>query len=555
MRPTKLTSQLFFELPPVLAHYVKAERNLWVEGNPRRGRISMLNRTGNFVDLETLAAERRQLIETMGHERARSLRYRTGFEQGRRDGALHYETYGQNARLALQAPLVFGQLQGRFIAETIKFDFDLDARTLYRELRLESCVEAVIHRMTLAEEGTCVCWATAGYLAGNVSEILGRRSITMETECTCQGAAACRFVTRLEGEWAGEAAWVRKAMKGETFDAELARRDVLIASAQKAARRAQSSLNNMMKRMRSDLLIETIVADSEAMLPVMKRIRQLMNSPAPVLLTGEAGVGKETLGRAIHYGGPNKTKPFVIVDCLGLKGPLLAQELLGYEKGYTLGAVRSHEGAIRRADGGTLYINGIQEMDLELQGRLLRVIQDGVVTPLGAESPVKVDLRFIVSLRGEPTETLRSGALREDLYYVLSVGAVNLPPLRERTDDLLQLAETFLREFKARYDKPEVSMSQSFKQMLVDCAWPGNVRQLRNVLEHSVVAAPNRELKPEDLPEEILATRWRRPAQALTREVIQAALKRTHNNKSAAANLLGVGRTTLWRAMKRLSLE
>lgn len=555
MRPTKLSSNVFLELPPVLSHYVAGERNLWIDGNPRRGRVSLLKRTGNFVDLEAQAVERRHEIEIMGIYRVRALRYRIGFEQGRRDGARHYVSSGENAQVALQTALVFGQLQGRFVAEPVRFEFDLDARTLYRELILRSCAEAAVHRMTLLDKEVCVCWGTAGYLSGHVSEIVGRRVLTLETECLCNGGETCRFVSRLDPEWGEEAAWVRDAMQMHTVAEEFARRDELVASAQKAARRAQASLSDLNRRMRSDLLMESIVADSEAMEEVMQRTRQLMASEAPVLLAGEPGTGKETLARSIHYGGDRKKKPFVTVDCRGLKGALLAQELFGYEKGAMPGVAQAHKGACARAHGGTLYLNEIAQISPDLQGRLLRVLEEGSVMPLGAETPVRANLRLIAGTHADPLEEVGNHGLREDFYYALAVGRIDLPPLRERGTDIICLAENFLRELKKRHERPGVTASSEFNAFLLECAWPGNLRQLRNVIEHAVIMTQDNRLKPADLPDEILATRWARKPQALTGEAIEAALKRTRNNRSHAAEMLGVGRTTLWRAMKRLGIE
>lgn len=554
MRPTKLSSKVFLELPPVLAHYVDAERNLWVDGNPKRGRLSLLNRSGHFTDLEARAVERRHLIRLLGVDRLRALTYRVGFEQGRRDATRHLQTFGDNARLALQAALVFGQLQGRFVAEPATFEFDLEKRTLYREIALHSCAEAVVHAMSFGDRDRCVCWETAGYLSGHVSEILGRRVHTLEVACLCHGDESCRFVSKLDSEWGDEAAWVRAALDAPTVDDELRRKDELVEAAQRAARRAQAALNDIERRMRSDLLIETIVADSPVMAPVIRRAQHLMAGKAPVLITGEAGTGKETLARAIHFGGGRKNRPFVAVDCIGMTNALLTQELLGYEKGAIPGAIQDYKGAVARSSGGTLYLNEATRLSYEQQGLLLKMLEEGAVTPLGAEKPVKVDLRVIAAIRTNPLDAVSTGALREDLFYVLAVGRIDLPPLRERESDILRLAELFLKEFRGRHGREGVTMSRDFIDVILHSAWPGNVRQLRNVIEHAVILAHDRELTPADLPEEVLASRWTKQPQDLTEAVIRATLKRTNNNRSRAADLLGVGRTTLWRAMKRLDI-
>lgn len=555
MRPAKLSSNVFLELPPVLAHYVEADRHLWIDGNPRRGRLSMLNRSGKFVDLEAQAVERRQLIEMMGVERARGLQYRMGFEHGRRDAQRHIQTFNKNTRLALQAALVFGQLQGRFVAETKNFEFNLDESTLHREVELTACSEAAIQTMTRSGWDECVCWNTAGYLSGHVSEILGRHVITLETSCLAHGGEACNFTSRLDAEFGAEADWVREAMRPQSFEQEIEKRDRLIEIAQKAARRAQAALGNLNNRHRSDLVLETVVADSEAMTPVVQRARQLMATEAPIIITGEPGTGKETLARTIHYGSERKRKPFVEVDCDGISDLLVDQELFGYEQDAFQGATLRHTGAYVRAHGGTLFLNKVCELSIETQGRLLKAMDTGAVEPLGADELLRADVRIIAATHEDPKEAVESGRLREDFYYTLAVGRLDLPPLRERQTDILRLAEDFLRDFQKRYGRAQVAMSGSFKKVVMDCAWPGNVRQLRNVIEHAVIMSGGGELTPADLPEEILATRWTRQPGELTEEVIRATLSKTHNNRSRAAQLLGVGRTTLWRSMKRYGIE
>jgi len=555
MRPSKLSSSLFLELPPVLAHYVEAERHLWVEGNPRKGRLSVMNRAGSFTDTETEAVERRHLIATLGAQRTRALLFRTGFEQGRRDALRHLENFGENARLSLQAALVFGQLQGMFIAETKRFDYDSEKKTLLREIVVRACSEAAIQKMAgVVAKGEGVCWKTCGYLSGHVSEIIGKRVLTMESHCAGSGADHCMFVSKLDSEFGEEAGWMRAALQGANVDEEIKQRDALVSSAQKAARRAQSALMNLNKKMRSDLVLETVVVESEIMGGVAHRARQLMASDAPVVICGEPGTGKETLARTIHNGSERKKKPFIEVDCEGMTDSMIEQELFGYEKDAFQGATLRHTGAFVRANGGTIYLNKVTELPIEIQGAILKVMETGIVTPKGAEKGQKIDIRVIAGMDEDPVDAKDEGALREDLYYALAVGRLDVPPLRDRQTDILRLAEDFLRDFQKRYERPQVSMSAAFKQILLDCAWPGNVRQLRNVIEHAVIMSSGGELEAKDLPEEVLAARWTKQPGDLTPEVIKATLSRTNNNRSKAAELLGIGRTTLWRSMKRYGI-
>ena len=556
MRPKKLSSNVFLEFPPILSHYLEADRNLWIDGNPKRGRISMLNRSGRFVELEAMAVERRQLYQLLGPIRVRSLTYRTGFEQGRRDAVRHYQSFSENARLALQAALVFGQLQGKFTVEPVRFEFDLDERSLYRELLCTSCAEAVVHRMTLADTDGPVCWSTAGYLSGHVSEILGHPVVTMETECIAAGGKVCRFISRLNHEFGDEAAWVRDAMVMKSVDDELEKGSRLVASAQKAARRAQALVSGMSKKSPPIAASrpKEIIGGSEAMQPVVRRMRHLSTSKAPILLTGEPGTGKEALARSIHMESERKARPFVLFDCQAMEPSQIANELFGAEPGTSPGRVGA-KGAYAAAEGGTLFISDLAYLNRESQGRLLQLMQtDAPSSEMNDEAPSEADVRIVTGLELDPEDAMAQGLLREDLYYAFALGRIDVPPLRERGPDILRLAERFLSELRTRNARANLAMSDDFKDMLMGCAWPGNVRQLRNVLEHAAIMSNEDLLVPGVLPDEVLSDRWNREPRELTEDVIRAALNRTHNNRSKAAELLGVGRTTLWRAMKRLNV-
>lgn len=503
------------------------------------------------MELETLAVERRQLMQLLGKDRARALKFRTGFEQGRRDGARHYGSFNENARLALQAALVFGQLQGRFIVDPKRFEFDLEAGTLFREIECDSCVEAVIHGMTMSDAEESICWNTAGYLSGHVSEILDRRVFTVETECVANGGECCRFISRLDAEFGSEIDWMRAALEMESVNAEIEKRDRLVKNAQGMARRAQRAYGALGRQLEMNARAHSVIANAEAMEPVMRRMRHLSASNAAMLLTGEAGTGKETMARAIHRNSARKSGPFVIMDCRAIGADLVDQELFGFarESGES-----GETGFLARAHAGTIYIDGIAAMPAESQIRLAAVIREGKIVAPDATPDAPCDVRIICGCDEDPQEMIAQGRLTEKLYYALAMGRIDLPPLRERGADIIPIADKFLQESKTRHNRPEAAMSDEFKSILIAGAWPGNLRQLRNVIEHALLMSSGGVLTPDTLPDEVLTDRWNREPRELTEEVIRAALQRTGNNKSKAAELLGVGRTTLWRAMKRFSV-
>lgn len=555
MRPTKLSQHVFLELPPVLSHYLEGARNVWLESEPREGRLTFLNRVGFFMDFEAAAVERRHLIESLGWQRARSLCFRMGFEQGRRDATRHLSVFQGNVRLALQSGPVFGQLQGRYIADPVHFEYDLEQRTLYREIAFDESLEAKAHQIVAGTIGQCGCWKTTGYLSGHISEIVGRRVYCIESECVGKGDDRCRVVGRFEPEWAQEADWVRDAMKALPFEEEIAQAERRAARALKNTKQVQLKLNALTGRLKGDLLLNELVAQSDAMQKVMTRAAQVADSDRPVLIVGEGGVGRKTLARAVHFSGARKTGPFEVLDLSGLEPHLVMQELAGFVPGAFPGAVRAHQGAAQRAHRGTLYLHDLANLDAEAQRILYQILEEGSVTPLGDAQSAPVSVRLIAATSAEPHEMRSAGKLREELYYALSVARIDIPPLRERGSDIIRMAEAFLREFAEVHEREPLAMSKECRQVLQDCAWPGNVRQLRNVIEHAVLFAQRNLLTINDLPEDIVLSRFKKASEELGEDVIRLALRKTRGNRSAAAELLGVGRTTLWRAMRRMNIE
>lgn len=551
MVPQKFSTSLFSELPPILGHYVESERNLWVEGNPRRARLELLGRPGRFLDLEASAVERRNLVQVLGPDRARMLLFRMGFESGRRDARRHMEQFSDNHRLAVQAGLVFGQLQGRFVAHLKTLEMDLSKPTLFRELVLESSSEALEHRVSLAGGEGPSCWRTTGYLSGHLSEVIGRRVLTIEESCAGEKASACRLISKLDAQWGDEAEWMRRALSMGCLADELEQKEALVASAQAAARAAQLKLHSVQRKSSPESLMRKVTPDGSQDSVLGKRVAQLAAVDTPILIAGERGVGKETTARSIHQAGARKNKPFVSVDCSSLPGLLGRQELFGVAPGTAAGGAQGHRGSLSRAYGGTLYCADIAKLALDVQAELARAIGEGKATPVGADAPIEVDARLIAAVVGGAEEAFDEGRLHADLYYALRAGLIEIEPLRERPNDIARLAQHFLIEFRERHNRPDLEMSNDFKHILLKCAWPDNVSQLRSVIEHAVLMSTGNELQPADLPDDILVNRARQTADELSAEVIRAALKRTRNNKTRAAELLGVGRTTLWRAMKK----
>jgi len=326
------------------------------------------------------------------------------------------------------------------------------------------------------------------------------------------------------------------------------------------AREARAELAAAEQR---DFDFSKIVGASRAMqeaLTVAARI--IPRGSATVLLTGETGTGKELLAQAIHYNGPRREGPFVELNCSAIPANLLESELFGHERGAFTDARRAKPGLLEVADGGTLFLDEIGELPFDLQGKLLKVLEDKQVRRVGGTRSQKVDIRIIAATNRDLAAEARDGAFREDLYYRLSVIPIQLPPLRERGDDIALLAEHFLEALSRTYDLPAPTLSRELKERLLAHPWPGNVRELRNALERALLLGGEGELSAEDLFLDV-ATRSAAPSEGgvlpfpATLETIELAavramIVRTGGNKSAAARQLGISRARLHRALHKI---
>ena len=246
------------------------------------------------------------------------------------------------------------------------------------------------------------------------------------------------------------------------------------------------------------------LGSSPAFNSVMEVIRAIATRECPVIITGETGVGKEMVARQIHVSGNRADRVFVPVDCTTLTGQLFESQLFGHVKGAFTSAVDSTLGFFRAADGGTIFLDEISEIPLELQAKLLRVLQERRVTPLGSAKAYPVDVRVLCATCKDLQDMVRKGTFRSDLYYRLDVVRLEVPPLRHRKEDILDLAEYFLKNQSAFYNEPAKTFSESVKRLLLNYAWPGNVRELANAIERAYVLTDGLEIQPAVMPFEII---------------------------------------------------
>jgi two-component system response regulator PilR (NtrC family)/two-component system response regulator HydG len=281
-----------------------------------------------------------------------------------------------------------------------------------------------------------------------------------------------------------------------------------------------------------------------------------------VLVTGESGTGKELVAKSLHGSSPRKGRPFVPLNCAAIPDTLLDSELFGHKRGAFTDARADRAGLFVEADGGTLFLDEIAELSPALQAKLLRVLQEGEIRPLGASRAERVDVRVIAATNKDLEDRLKTGAFREDLYYRLNVVHIHLPPLRERAEDVLALSDHFLSACAERAGKEVRGLHESAKKALLSHSWPGNVRELENTIERAVALCEGGVIHVEDLPPALRGRRAGEPdtlqaalAQGLTlaeveREFIQRVLTAEGGNKTRAAQRLGLDRKTLYRKLE-----
>jgi len=311
-----------------------------------------------------------------------------------------------------------------------------------------------------------------------------------------------------------------------------------------------------------------IIGASRQMQQIYETIESVAKSDANVLIVGESGTGKELIANAIHYNSLRVKKPFIKVNCAALPKELIESELFGHTKGAFTGAHADKDGLIQHAEGGSLLLDEIAEMPVELQPKLLRVLQERSYRKIGSERTYAVDFRLITSTNRPPADAIRDGLLRDDLFYRISTITIHVPPLRERTEDIQLLAEHFFKMYARKYQRPITGISQAAYQRLFSHGWPGNVRELQNVLERAVLLAKTNKIEPVDLPFENGAVPERGAAQGaawdvppnlsleeIEKIVIEKTLQRTGGNKQAAANLLGIYRPRLYSKIRKYNID
>jgi two-component system response regulator HydG len=342
-------------------------------------------------------------------------------------------------------------------------------------------------------------------------------------------------------------------------------RDELRAVVGKSAERVHT-LRDLRRQLDEKFGFEGVVGNSPKMQQVLQPLRAYAPTAASVLVLGENGTGKELVARALHTNSPRKNKPFVALNCAALNENLLDDELFGHEDGSYTGSKGQRKGRFEHAHGGTLFLDEVGDMPLQLQSKLLRALENGEVVRIGANDPIKVDVRIIAATNKDLWKEVEAGRFRRDLYFRLKVGTIKLPPLRERKEDIPQLGMHFLKELAKKHGKPVPRVAASVWKAFEGYDWPGNVRELKNLIDSMLILDLDGELTLDDLPEDAGVRPHGlpggavivsgpdhligRPLEEVERFYTEKALEMTRGNREEAAKLLGIAERTLYRKLQ-----
>ncbi|OGP52689.1 MAG: hypothetical protein A2Y65_07180 [Deltaproteobacteria bacterium RBG_13_52_11] len=342
---------------------------------------------------------------------------------------------------------------------------------------------------------------------------------------------------------------------GKPFDEE----ELLLKVARALERKALvKEVQDLRAELRGQGGVKLIIAASKEMREVLATIDQVAPTEATVLIEGESGTGKELVARAIHRGSPRSDCPFIPINCSTFPDTLLESELFGYEKGAFTGADKGRKGLFEAAHKGTLFLDEIGDMPRPLQGKLLRVLQEGEVRRLGSTAPIRVQVRIVTATNKEIESLVAQGILRDDLFYRLNVVRIHIPPLRERPDDIMPLAQHFLEIYSKRAQKEIMGFAPDAAQAMLDHPWPGNVRELENAVERGLILCRSSSITSQDLslglPFFDAGFGKGVTLKELQRRHTLSVLERHGGNQAKAARELGIGRNTLWRRLKEYGI-
>lgn len=543
-----------------LIHFQSTEGKIWL------GEQRML-----LLQVSAMANFRREMVSTLGIERAKGFFLRMGYQSGLKDAELAWKLRPNASEydMFLAGPQLHS-LKGLVKARPTEVDIDKESGRFYVEVEWIDSFEVEICQTELGLMQDPVCWTLLGYACAYSSAFMGREIIFKEVSCRGCGGDKCRIIGKPAEEW-DDVASFKQYFKSDPIIEEL------------------YELQSQLVSLRTNLDKQEGQYYGIGQTPAYQTVRKMMDKAAQskvsVLLLGETGVGKEVIARSVHLRSKRAAEPFVAVNCAAIPPDLIESELFGVEKGAFTGATQSRMGRFERADKGTIFLDEVIELCPRAQASLLRVLQEGELERVGDNRTRKIDVRVIAATHEDLAEAVKAGRFRADLYYRLNVFPVAIPALRERREDIPLLAEHFLQRFHEEYGKRTLGLSDKALEACLHYSWPGNIRELENVIERGIILTDANEsisvpaLFPRP-PEEPQTDSERVSSDGvliqpdngqgswisqllgsglsldeIEESLMREAMQQAKQNVSGAARLLGLSRPALAYRLKKIGIE
>lgn len=520
------------------------------------GRFDLHGRRLVLHSSDALAQLRKDLVATVGPEQARRLLTRFGNFWGRADAAAMKRIFRwDSVEDWLKAGPRMHTLQGVARVFVKKLDMQLESGRFHMEVTWHDSAEADEQQLALGESVHPVCWTMVGYASGYASFCTGLEIFFVEEKCRGKGDRICSAVGRDRPSWGEQIEPYVSYFQADDIQGHVMRLTVELKEKMKEIARQRRRIASLEKV----VAVTPAEVHSNVYRQVIEFASRVARHDSSVIISGESGSGKEVLARHIHRSSPRSDGPFLAVNCGALPETLLESELFGHTAGAFTGASHDRLGLFEEANGGTVFLDEIGDVSPSMQTKLLRVLQEREIVRVGENRPRKVDIRVIAASNKDIKRAVNDGSFREDLYYRLGVIEIEVPPLRDRPEDIVSLARHLVTKTASRLGMQELRLDSTAFDCLTAYKWPGNVRELENVLERAAVLCKDGVIRPEDLPTEI-AQMIQAPAHSSAgvgqslREVeqrhIQAVLDSVDGNRTQAAKILGISTATLWRRLR-----
>ncbi|MDF2180527.1 sigma-54-dependent Fis family transcriptional regulator [Neptuniibacter sp. CAU 1671] len=452
-----------------------------IEPNPAEGEIHLLGQRMLLLHGFSLGSLRKELVERLGLKKTREIFTRLGYQQGTEDARRLREVYGITdiGQLFAYGPKI-RESEGFVLNRAVdRMQFDEQTGEFWGDYYWEHSWEADAHLEHFGVSGSPACWMMTGYACGYTTTVMGRPIQWKEIECTAMGHKHCRVIGMPLEE-------------GDDQSDDLAFWQIEdFISAPKSRQDAATILSG--QRDTQGNALPDLVGASRAFNKVATLLKKVAATNSTVLLVGESGVGKERFSKALHSISHRSKAPFISINCAAIPSELVEAELFGVEKGAFTGAVSSRPGKFERANGGTLFLDEISSLPLVAQGKLLRAIQEREIERVGGSEVIKVDIRLVAAANVDLKAEVKAGRFREDLYYRVNIFPIEIPPLRERKDDIPLLVNLFVNRYAEQIQKQIKGVTKKAVDAMLEYTWPGNVRELENICERAVILAEDGE--------------------------------------------------------------